>query len=88
MAKAKKTNRQPTPSKIKLTIKVDKEIRRKLRILAAEKDISISAFIEEIFNEIPHKAEAAKREEAHRRSDELRHIALRAHPRPSIRIGG
>jgi predicted HicB family RNase H-like nuclease len=61
MAKAKKTNRQPTPSKIKLTIKVDKEIRRKLRILAAEKDISISAFIEEIFNEIPHKAEATKR---------------------------
>jgi predicted transcriptional regulator len=66
MAKTKALEKQPAAStKVNLTIKIDKALLRKIRILAAEKDTSISALvadaIEQQSTESGHYEESMKR---------------------------
>jgi hypothetical protein len=60
MAKTKESNKRSASPKINLTIKIDKDTRRKIRILAAEKNMSISGLISEILSEISDRADVRK----------------------------
>jgi hypothetical protein len=51
MAKTKKLEEQAASIKVNVTLKIGKDILRKMRILAAEKDTSMSGLIAEIINE-------------------------------------
>jgi hypothetical protein len=70
MAKIKESKKLPVSSNVNLTIKIDKDTRRKIRVLAAEKDTTISGLISELLNEISERMDARKGKEANRRSDE------------------
>jgi hypothetical protein len=45
------TEKKSTPAKVNLTIKIDKDLLRKIRILAAEKGTSISAMVTDAFDQ-------------------------------------
>lgn len=51
MAKTKDPEKQAAPTKVNLTIKIDKDLLRKIRIIAAEKDTSISALLTEVMEQ-------------------------------------
>jgi predicted transcriptional regulator len=47
VAKARELEKRPSSAKVNLTIKIDRDLLRKIRVLAAEKDTSISALVAE-----------------------------------------
>jgi hypothetical protein len=66
MAKARESEKQAASTKVNLTIKIDKDLLRKIRIIAAEEDTSISAIVAEVFNE--KSTQSGRYEEAKRRA--------------------
>jgi hypothetical protein len=66
MAKTKELEMQPASSKVNLTIKIDKALLRKIRILAAEKDTSISALVADAIEQ--RSTQSGRYEEAKRRA--------------------
>jgi predicted transcriptional regulator len=45
MAKTKEVSKQPATTKVNVTVKIDKDLLRKVRIIAAEEGTSISAIV-------------------------------------------
>jgi predicted transcriptional regulator len=66
MAKTKETEKHPASTKVNVTIKIDKDLLRKIRIIAAEKDTSISALVAEVFEQT--STQSGRYEEAMRRA--------------------
>ena len=66
MAKTKETEKLPASTKVNLTIKIDKDLLRKIRIIAAEKDTSISALVAEAFEQT--STQSGRYEEAMKRA--------------------
>jgi hypothetical protein len=65
-AKAKELEKQRVSTKVNLTIKIDKALLRKIRILAAEKDTSISALVADVIEE--KSTQSGRYEEARKRA--------------------
>jgi predicted transcriptional regulator len=64
VTKAKELEKKSPTTKVNLTIKIDKDLLRKIRIIAAEKDTSISALVAEAIEQTSTQSgcyEAAKR---------------------------
>jgi hypothetical protein len=51
MAKTKELEKHAASTKVNLTIKIGKDVLRKMRILAAERDTSVSGLVADIINE-------------------------------------
>jgi Family of unknown function (DUF6364) len=51
MAKTKESDKQSDPTKTNLTIKIDKDLLRKVRVVAAEEGVSISALFSDLIQE-------------------------------------
>ncbi len=51
MARTRKSEQHPPSIKVNVTLKVGKDVLRKMRILAAEKDTSISGLVIDLINE-------------------------------------
>ena len=66
MSKTKELQKLSTSSKVNLTIKIDKALLRKIRVLAAEKDTSISALVAEAIEQT--STQSGRYEEAKRRA--------------------
>jgi predicted transcriptional regulator len=66
MAKTKETEKHPASTKVNVTIKIDKDLLRKIRIIAAEKDTSISALVAEVFEQT--STQSGRYEEAMKRA--------------------
>jgi predicted transcriptional regulator len=77
MAKTKELEKQAVSTKVNLTIKIDKDLLRKIRILAAEKDTSISALVADAIEE--KSTQSGRYEEAMKRA-----IALMNEPTDSV----
>jgi hypothetical protein len=57
MAKAKALDKRSSKNKVNVTVKIDKDLLRKIRIIAAEEGTSISGLVTEIFEERSTKSE-------------------------------
>jgi predicted transcriptional regulator len=66
MTKTKKLEKQPASTKVNLTIKIDKALLRKIRIIAAEQGTSISALVADAINE--KSTQSGRYEEAMKRA--------------------
>jgi hypothetical protein len=66
--------KNPAPVKVNLTIKIDKDLLRKIRILAAEKGTSISALVTDTFDQ--QSTQSGNYEESKRRAIALMNEGL------------
>jgi predicted transcriptional regulator len=66
MAKTRQLEKQPASTKVNLTIKIEKDLLRKIRIIAAEKDTSISAIVADAIEQ--QSTQSGRYEEARRRA--------------------
>lgn len=74
VAKAKELEKKPPTTKVNLTIKIDKDLLRKIRIIAAEKDTSISALVAEAIEQT--STHSGRYEEARKRAIALMNKGL------------
>ena len=66
MAKTKNSENRTASNKVNLTIKIDRDLLRKIRVIAAEEGTSISALVADIIKEKSTKS--GRYEEAKRRA--------------------
>jgi hypothetical protein len=57
MAKAKTLDERSSKNRVNVTIKIDKDLLRKIRVIAAEEGTSISGLVTEAFEERSTKSE-------------------------------
>ena len=74
MTKTKEPEKQAASNKVNLTLKIGRDVLRKLRILAAEKDTSISSLVSDIINE--KSTQSGRYEEAMRHSLTLMEVGI------------
>lgn len=66
VAKTRELGKQPASTKVNLTIKIEKDLLRKIRIIAAEKDTSISSIVADAIEQ--QSTQSGRYEEAKRRA--------------------